>query len=215
MVRGANLLMGADWHPSGEFAITTLNRTKNLVPMTRLLQGWTITNGLAIVWRDGRVDQVLLDEPNLCFADPSDVKITPNGQYALVTSSGTDRVAVVDIPKMISMLESASEYEREHVFPNHLGKPTEFVLKHIETDESPRGVLIAPDGKTAFVTNALGDSLTAIDMERLESLGSIDLGGSKVISKVRYGERLFTMPILHFTGNSPVTPATPTGMSTA
>ena len=43
--------------------------------MTRLLQGWTITNGLAIVWSDGRVDQVLLDEPDMGFADAADVGI--------------------------------------------------------------------------------------------------------------------------------------------
>ncbi|MEJ2703944.1 MAG: multiheme c-type cytochrome [Sedimentisphaerales bacterium] len=49
-VPAANLLQGVDWHPSGDFALITLNRTKNLVPMTRLLQGWTITNGLGIVW---------------------------------------------------------------------------------------------------------------------------------------------------------------------
>ncbi len=97
--------MGVAWHPSGEFALATLNRTKNLVPMTRLLQGWTITNGLGVLWRDGRVDQVLLDEPNLCFPDPADVAITPDGRLALVTSSGSDRVAVVDVAKLISMLE--------------------------------------------------------------------------------------------------------------
>ena len=77
LVPASNLLQGIDWHPSGRFALITLNRTKNLVPMTRLLQGWTITNGLGIVWADGRVDQVLLDEPNSCFPDPADVAITP------------------------------------------------------------------------------------------------------------------------------------------
>ena len=61
VVPAANLMQGIDWHPSGEFALVTLNRTKNLVPMTRLLQGWTITNGLGIMWRNGRADQVLLD----------------------------------------------------------------------------------------------------------------------------------------------------------
>ncbi len=80
VVPGANLILGVCWHPSGDFALATMNRTKNLVPMTRLLQGWTITNGLAVIWRDGRVDQVLLDEPNLCFPDPTDVAITPDGQ---------------------------------------------------------------------------------------------------------------------------------------
>ncbi len=191
VVPAANLLQGIEWHPSGRFALTTHNRTKNLVPMTRLLQGWTITNGLGIVWADGRVDQVLLDEPSLSFPDPADVAITPNGRLALVTSSGSDRVAVVDVPKLIAMLEEASEDERRDVFPNHLGKPTEFVIKHIPTKDSPRGILITPDGKTAFVTNALDDSLTVIDIEKLAAVERIDLGGPKVITKVRYGERLF------------------------
>ena len=75
----ANYLQGVAWHPSGDFAFVTVTRTKNLVPMTRILQGWTITNGLGIVWRDGRTDQVLLDEPQLYFPDPTDVAFTPDG----------------------------------------------------------------------------------------------------------------------------------------
>jgi cytochrome c peroxidase len=159
--------------------------------MTRLLQGWTITNGLGVVWRDGRVDQVLLDEPNLGFADATDVACTPDGRYALVTSSGTNRVAVVDVTKLVSMLEKATPYEREHVLPNNLGKQFEFVVKHIETKQSPRGLLIAGDGKTAWVANSLDDSLTVIDLHRMEVAGRIDLGGPKSVTQVRYGERLF------------------------
>lgn len=191
VVPAANLLQGIAWHPSGRFALITLNRTKNLVPMTRLLQGWTITNGLGVIWQDGRVDQVLLDEPNICFPDPADLAFTPDGRLALVTSSGSNRVAVVDVPKMIGLLEAATPYDREHVFPNHLGKPTEFVITHIETKDSPRGIVIAPDGKTAFAANALDDSLTVIDLERLEAVERIDLGGPTTITDVRYGERLF------------------------
>jgi len=191
VVPAANLMQGVDWHPSGRFALITLNRTKNLVPMTRLLQGWTITNGLGVIWQDGRVDQVLLDEPGVCFPDPAGVAITPDGRLALVTSSGSDCLAVVDVPKMIAMLREASPYDREHVFPNHLGKPTQFVIKHIPTKNSPRGVVISPDGRTAFVANALDDSLTVIDLRNLASAGRIDLGGPKVIDKVRHGERLF------------------------
>ena len=191
VVPAANLLQGVAWHPSGDFALVTLNRTKNLVPMTRLLQGWTITNGLAIVWRSGRVDQVLLDEPNMCFPDPADVAVTPDGRLALVTSSGTDRVAVIEIPKLLSILQAASEEERRNVLPNHLGKPTEFIIAHIPVKNSPRGVLITPDGKTAFVANALDDSLTVIDLNTLQAVAGIDLGGSKTITEVRHGERIF------------------------
>lgn len=191
VVPAANLLQGVDWHPGGEFALVTLNRTKNLVPMTRLLQGWTITNGLGIIWRDGRVDQVLLDEPGVCFPDPADVVITPDGARALVTSSGSNRIAIVDIPKLVSMLEAATDHERRHIFPNHLGKPTEFVLAHIQTEDSPRGIVITPDGKTAFAANALDDSLTAVDIDKLEAVARIDLGGPRILTKARIGERIF------------------------
>jgi len=190
-VPAANLLQGIEWHPSGEFALFTLNRTKNLVPMTRLQQGWTITNGLGVAWKDGRIDQVLLDEPDICFPDPADVAITPDGRLAFVTSSGSNRVAVVDVPKLTSMLLAATEADRENVFPNHLGKPTEFVLKHIETEKSPRGLLVSPDGNSVFVTNALDDSLTVIDVTSLEAVETVDLGGPKEITKVRFGEQVF------------------------
>jgi len=190
-VPGTNLLQGIDWHPSGRFALITLNRTKNLVPMTRLLQGWTITNGLGVIWKDGRVDQVLLDEPNLCCPDLADVAISPDGRLALAASSGSDRVAVIDVEKMISMLESASDHDREHVFPNHMGKPTEFVIKHIPTLNSPRSIAIGPEGKFAYAANSLDDSITVIDLDKLEAVERIDLGGPKEITKVRFGERLF------------------------
>ncbi|MFV2066550.1 MAG: multiheme c-type cytochrome [Pirellulales bacterium] len=190
-VPAANLLMGVDWHPSGRFALITLVRTKNLVPMTRLLQGWTKTNGLGIIWRDGRVDQVLLDEPHVCFPDPTDIALTPDGRFALVVSAGSNRVAVVDIERMLSIVESASEYEREHVLPNHLGYPTEFVIRHLKTGHNPRALAIAPDGKKAYVANSLEDTLTVIDLELLQVTGLIDLGGPREITTTRFGERLF------------------------
>jgi YVTN family beta-propeller protein len=187
----ANLALGAAWHPSGEFALVTINRTKSNVPMTRLLQGWTITNGLAILWRSGRVDQVLLDEPQLGFADPTSVAITPDGHWALVTSAGTNRVAVVDIGKLLDIVEKADPYQRENVLPNHLGPATEFVVKHIPTGANPRWIAVTPDGKWAAVAEALDDSVALIDLQLMEVVDRIDLGGPRVMTKARYGERLF------------------------
>jgi YVTN family beta-propeller protein len=179
---------------ASEFALITINRTKNLVPMTRLLQGWTITNGLGILWQNGRVDQVLLDEPDLCFPDVNNVAFTPDGRYALATSGGSDRVAVIDVEKLVSLLRGASDSEREHVLPNHLGTPTEFVLTHLPTGTNPRGILVLPTGTTAFVANALADSLTVIDLTPSASwriAGTIDLGGPKELTKVRKGQQTF------------------------
>jgi YVTN family beta-propeller protein len=187
----ANLVQGVAWHPSGDYAVVTLLRTKNLVPMTQLARDWTISNGLGIVWRDGATDQVLLDQPDLCFPDPAAVGITPDGKYALVTSSSTDRVAVVDLAKLTAMLRAAGAEERARVFPNHLGKATEFVVKFIRTGICPRGIRCAADGSMAYVANSLDDSLTVIDLHTLEPVDTIDLGGPKEITNTRRGERVF------------------------
>jgi YVTN family beta-propeller protein len=159
--------------------------------MTRIVQGWTITNGLGILWRDGSLAQVLLDEPNWYFADTADVAFTPDGRLAFATSSGTDRVAVLDVSRLMGILEEASPREREEVLPNHLGKSVEFVVKHIPTRHSPRGVVVTPDGQTAFVCNALDDTLTVIDVPGLKAVAQVDLGGPEEIDQVRWGERLF------------------------
>ncbi len=190
-VPGANLLTGIAWHPSGEFAFVLANRTKNLVPMTRLLQGWTITNSLAIITADGTVDQLLLDEPNLCFADPADVVITPDGNYALVASSGTNRIAVVDLTRLLAIVRESNEYERKHVLPNHLGLPTEFIVKHIATGTAPRGLAVTPDGSQVLVANSLDDSVTFINTDDWSVAATVQLGGPTVITKTRHGERLF------------------------
>ncbi len=187
----ANLVQGAAWHPSGEYAVVTLLRTKNLVPMTQLVRDWTISNGLGIVWRDGTVDQVLLDQPDVCFPDPAAVSITPDGKYALVTSSSSDKVAVVDLEKLMTLLKTATPQERQRVVPNHLGQAAEFVVKFIRTGVCPRGIRCAADGNAAYVANALEDSVTVIDLKKLEAVDRIDLGGPKEITKIRKGERLF------------------------
>jgi YVTN family beta-propeller protein len=191
VVKAANLLQGVAWHPSGEFAVITLLRTKNLVPMTRINHGWTISNGLGVLWRDGTIDQVLLDQNHLCFPDPSDVCITPDGKYALVTSSSTDRVAVIDLARLTALLKAASTHERERIIPNHLGKSAEYVVTHVPTYTCPKGITCSADGSTAYVASMLDDSVTVIDLKKLEAVARVDLGGAKELTKRRRGERLF------------------------
>lgn len=191
VVPESNLLLGVAWHPSGEFALATLNRTKNLVPMTRILQGWTITNGLAVLWKGGRVDQVLLDEPQRYFADVTDVAVTPDGRKAFATSAGTDQVAVIDVGKLGDLLRRTSEEDRRDVLPNWLGSSAEFVAARVPVGANPRGVAVAPDGATAWVANTLDDSLSVIDVARGEAVARVDLGGPKQRTHLRWGEQLF------------------------
>jgi len=193
-----NLCQGVSWHPGGEFGFLTMNRTKSLVPMTKLSQGWTITNGLGIAWNDGTIDQVLLDEPNLNFPDATDVVFTRDGRFALVTSCTSDRVAVVDVEKLTGIIKGASPEFRRNVLPNHRGKATEFISKHIGTGRTPRGISVTPDGKSAFVCNSLDDTVGVIDVDSMAMVAEIDLGGPKEMTRPRFGERKFNDATITF-----------------
>ncbi|MHC4273143.1 MAG: beta-propeller fold lactonase family protein [Planctomycetota bacterium] len=187
----ANMLEGIAWVPSRDVALFTLMRTKSLVPITRLAQGWSITNGLGILWPDGRIDQVLLDEPAASFPDPEDVAVSPDGRHALVTSGGSDHVALVDVEKLLATVTSATEQERRDVLPHHMGMSRRFVLKRIAVGSNPRGVAFSPDGRFAYVVNALDDTVTVIDTAGFNVVGAIDLGGPEQVTETRRGEKLF------------------------
>jgi YVTN family beta-propeller protein len=193
-VPGANMLQGIAVLPAGTGgprALFTLVRTKNLVPITRLQQGWTITNGIGVVRPGGGVDQVLLDQPGESFPDPTDIAVSPDGRHALATSGGGDEVAVIDIAKLWSLLESASEADRRELLPNHLGQSGRFVLKRLAVGRNPRSVAFAPNGRSAYVANALDDTVTVIDTARFVVAATIDLGGPAEVTELRRGERLF------------------------
>jgi len=191
IVEEANMLQGVSAVPGREMVLFTLMRTKNLVPTTRLAQGWTITNGLGVIWPDRRVDQVLLDLPDEYFPDPMDLAVSPDGRFALVTSGGSDQVVVIDVDRLVETIRSFSNVERCDVLPNQLGIADKFVVKYLSVGANPRGVCYSPDGRRAFVANALDDTVTVIDASTYESIGVVRLGGPEILSQLRWGERLF------------------------
>lgn len=187
----ANMLQGIAWVPNANVALFTLMRTKNLIPTSRLAQGWVITNGIGVAWPDGRVDQVLLDEPGASFPDPLDIAATPDGRWAIITSGGANEVAVVDIGRLLAWVQGHSELDRANKLPNYVGSAAEFVTARIPVGRNPRGVTVSADSSRAFVTNALDDTISIIDLNKLAVEGVIDLGGPREVTELRRGERLF------------------------
>ncbi|UCD25545.1 MAG: beta-propeller fold lactonase family protein, partial [Gemmatimonadota bacterium] len=190
-IEGANLVQGIGFAPDNSFALVTLIRTKNLVPMTRNVQGWIITNGIGVLWQDGRVDQLLLDDVSDFFADPTDVVFTHDGRYAFVTGGGVQEVAVIDVAELTAILSNAAAQERSEVLPDHLGTSTEFVVARIPVGQSPRGMAISPDGAKLYVADGLDDAISVIDIASLQRTAVLDLGGPDEITEARYGERIF------------------------
>lgn len=188
----AHVLEGIDFTPSGDWAMVTLMRPKNLLPATQVNRGWMVTNGIGIIERKpgGRLIQLLLDQPNAYYADPYDILITPDGKRAFVSHAGADKISVIDLEGLQELVASASSDDLA-TYANHLGMSRHYVIKRIPTGSNPKRLALSPDGQRLYVAERLQDRISIIDVSRLEVVGTIDLGGPKKVSLTRRGRRLF------------------------
>jgi YVTN family beta-propeller protein len=176
--------------PSGDLAIATLIRPKNLIPTVQIERGWMMTEGLGIIERkSGRMVQLLLDEPNAFYADPFGLVITPDGKKAFVSHGGVDKVTAIDLNELRKVLAEAPEEALED-YANHLGMSSRYVLGRIPTGANPKGMVLSPDGSLLYVAERLNDHIAVINTQKLEVVGSIDLEGPKRRTVARHGRQV-------------------------
>ncbi len=101
---------------------------------------------------------------------PIRVKITPDGKRALVSCAQSGDVAVFDVlsrteVRRIPMDREAVPGSQARIFSDRFGK-----------SPVPVGLLIAPDGKRAWVASTNADIVSVIDLERLEVVGRLTAG---------------------------------------
>jgi YVTN family beta-propeller protein len=180
----------------GGYLLVPFMRPKNLGPLIRVEQGWVLTHGMALVRlgadssveeKRSSVTQVLLDDIDYYYADGYGAAFTPDGRYALVTASGANLVQVVDPLRLARRLRRVPPA----ALANRLDSAREFVIRRLPTGDDPRGIVVSPNGRRAYIANRLADSLTVVDLAQLKVVSSIDLGGPKEVSMLRRGERLF------------------------
>ena len=188
----AYMMENVAFTPQGDMGFVTLIRPKNLVPSIQVEQGFMMTHGFGIVdlKNNGRVIQLLLDEPNSYYSDPYGIAITPDGKKAFISSAGVDRISVVDIDSVRKLIAGASP-EMLNTYADDLGASSHYIVKRITTGANPKGLALSPDGKLLYVAELLEDKIGIINTERMETVGSIDLGGPKRITVARQGRRLF------------------------
>ena len=191
-IESAYMMENVAFTPTGDLALVTMIRPKNLVPSIQVEQGWMMTYGLVIIEQkeNGRVIQLLLDEPNAYYSDPFDIVITPDGKKAFLSSSGVNTISVVNIDSIRSLIDKSSP-ELLNSYSNNLGISSRYVTKRIKTGADPKGLALSSDGKLLYVAEQLDDRIGVINTESLETVGSIDLGGPRKITVARQGRRLF------------------------
>ncbi len=191
-IKSAYQLENIAFTPSGDLALFTLIRPKNLVPSTQIERGWMITEGIGVIETapGGKMAQLLLDEPNNYFADPYDLVISPDGGKAYVSHAGVDRVSVLDIAELRRIINESTQ-EQLHGYANHLGMSGRFVTGRIKTGFNPKGLAISSDGANLYIAERFSDEVSILNTKTLELSGHIDLGGPGTTTMLRKGGRLF------------------------
>ncbi|MCK5691696.1 MAG: beta-propeller fold lactonase family protein [Bacteroidales bacterium] len=177
--------------PSGDMVLSTLIRPKNLIPAVQIERGWMMTHGIGIIERkeNGRMVQLLLDEPNAYYADPFDIVISPDGKRAYVSHGAVDMISVIDLDEIRTLLNESSDEQLE-TYANHLGISSRYVIGRIHTGSNPKGMVLSPDGNTLYVAERLDDQIGVFNTGSLLAEGSIDLKGPKRITPVRHGRQV-------------------------
>jgi YVTN family beta-propeller protein len=190
-MESAYMMENVSFTPSGDLAVMTLIRPKNLIPSIQVEQGFMMTHGIGIVEQGGRgrVVQLLLDEPNQYYPDPYDVVITPDGRTAFVSNSGVNYVTVVSLDSIRSLLKKAPDDLLKY-YSDNLGASYMYVTGRIKTGSDPKGLALSPDGKLLYVAEMLQDRISVINTGSLETVRTIDLGGPKRITVARRGRRI-------------------------
>jgi YVTN family beta-propeller protein len=178
----------------GGYLLVPFMRPKNLNPLVRVEQGGMLTHGVAVVQPAGRsahnnnqVTEVLLDDIDYYYAGSYGAAFTPDGSVALVTSSEARVVSLIDTARLQKRLHQVPAAE----LANRLDSAQTFVVRRLATGDDPQDIVVSPDGRYAYIANRLDDSLTVVDVPHRRIAGTVDLGGPKVITPLRHGERLF------------------------
>jgi YVTN family beta-propeller protein len=191
LFRNAYIMENVRVTPSGDMAVTTLIRPKNLIPAVQIERGWMMTHGIGIIERkeNGRMAQLLLDEPNAYYPDPFGMVISPDGKKAYVSHSGNNMVTAIDLDEVRKLLEESSE-DQLATFANHLGISSLYVIGRVSTGPNPKGMVLSPDGSTLYVAERLSDHIAVINTETLTLEDSIWLEGPKRRTPARFGRQV-------------------------
>jgi hypothetical protein len=139
---------------------------------------------------------VLLDDIDYYFAGQNGAAFTPDGRYALLTASEANTLTIIDTAKLARRLHQIASDE----LPNHLDSARTFVVRRLATGYNPQAVVVSPDGRLAYVANRLEDTLTVVDLAKLQIASTVDLGGPKELTALRRGERVFNTARYCFQG---------------
>ena len=125
---------------------------------------------------------------------PEGIDLSPDGKEIWVSHRGDGALSIIDTAtdkvtgtiamgtKMANRLKFTRDGKRVLVSDppsNHLlviDAATHQVIKTIDTEAGPEGILIAPDGKRAFVACAVAGKIAVLDLDAMTFTGAVATG---------------------------------------
>jgi YVTN family beta-propeller protein len=185
----------------GRLVIAAQLRPKNLIPLAHVEHGWVFGNSLAVFGADiGEVVQVPIDELDRYYTPPFGLAISPGGQQLFVSTTGSDSVTVIEIPKLVAFIRAASPEQRRGL-ANDLSASANYVSARIPVGRAPKGLALSPDGKRLYVANRMDDTISMVDTAARRVASTISLGRGPQLTPERRGERLFFSARFAFQGH--------------
>ena len=155
---------------------------------TNIDLGWVLGQRLTRVDLTGKDEfaTLSLDPQGLAVGDVHGVGVSPDGSRLAISAGGTHEVILL---KADAKPLPWSEGRSRDLLPAELMKGDRY--RRVGLGGRPTEVAFAPDGKTLYVANYLGDSVQAVDVEGASLARTIALGSPSVIGPERLGETLF------------------------
>jgi len=166
----------------------------NVTP-TQLHQGWVHNNALTLIPIDLQREPltVLLDNVNSGAANPHGVVMSQDGKTLLVGHRGTHELSVIDMDKLIALLDQSTPDELAQASANlgFLWTSGDIIRRVPCGGFGPKGLAVCTQSGRVYVANYYSDTVTVLHPETFEVTQTIDLGGPPKMDQVRRGEFLF------------------------
>jgi YVTN family beta-propeller protein len=185
----------------GRLVIAAQIRPKNLIPLAHVEHGWVFGNSLSVFGTDiGEVVQVPIDELDRYYTPPFGLAVTPGNRQLFVSTTGSDSVTAIDLPKMLAYIRAATPEQRQ-LMANDLSASANYVSARIPVGRAPKGLALSPDGKRLYVANRTDDTISVVDTAADRVTATIPLGRPVNLTPERRGERLFFSARFAFQGH--------------
>ncbi|MDB5349618.1 MAG: family beta-propeller repeat protein [Planctomycetota bacterium] len=151
--------------------------------------GWVLGQRLTKVSLDGSAGYATLslDPEGKAAGDVHGIAISQDGKTLAVSSGGTHEVLL--FREDATPLPWRANGSRDLIAPELLRNDGRF--RRVPLGGRPTELAYAPDGKTLYIANYLGDSVQVVDTESATLTKTIALGGPSEPSLARKGEALF------------------------